>query len=152
MCYKTFFGWCHIYCTDVLTYPYKVSEALELCCLPLSMCPICSKAIQENRSSLVISMAMPSNDYRVFLAKGFPFTFTNIYFIQDWKIIFGVYDQKQRTVWTVNDVLVDLYPFIILVNPHIFRAIKGYGSTKMTKVYGSTKSLLTVHVSTINVT
>ena len=34
------------------------------------------------------------------------------------------------TVWTVKDILFDPYPFIVLVNPHPFKAIKGYGSTK----------------------
>ena len=34
------------------------------------------------------------------------------------------------TVWTVNDVLVDPYPFIILVDPYPFRALKGYRLTR----------------------
>ena len=37
------------------------------------------------------------------------------------------------TVWTVNDVLIDPSPFIILVDPHPFRAIKGYGSSEIIK-------------------
>ena len=37
------------------------------------------------------------------------------------------------TAWTVNDVLVDPYPFI---------ALKGCGSTKMIKGYGSTKDII----------
>ena len=49
------------------------------------------------------------------------------------------------TAWTVNDVLVDPYPFIILVDPYPFIALKGCGSTKIITGYGSTKTSLTVH-------
>ena len=43
---------------------------------------------------------------------------------------------NQHTAWTFNDVLVDPYPFIILVNPYSIlfycpKIIKGYGSIKM---------------------
>ena len=48
-------------------------------------------------------------------------------------------------MWTVNDVLVDPTLFIIFVDPHLFRAIKGYESNEMIKRYGSTKTSLTVH-------
>ena len=54
-----------------------------------------------------------------------------------------------NTAWTINDVLVDTYPFIILVDPHPFRvdpfiSLKGCESTKIIKGYGSTKTSLTV--------
>ena len=50
----------------------------------------------------------------------------------------------QNTVWTVNDVLVDPYPFFWSIHT-LFTALKGYGTTKTKKKYGSTKTSLTVH-------
>ena len=50
--------------------------------------------------------------------------------------------RREHTVWTVNDVLVYPYPFIILGRS---THLKGCGSIEMTKEYGLTKTSLTVH-------
>ena len=44
------------------------------------------------------------------------------------------------TAWTVNDILFEPYPFIILVDSYPFFALKVCRSTKMIKGYGLTKT------------
>ena len=57
----------------------------------------------------------------------------------------------QNTVWTVNDVLVDPYPFF-LVNPYTFYCIKRVWKDQNKKKYGSTKTSLTVQAVCITYT
>ena len=61
------------------------------------------------------------------------------------KFYLGTKSFKLHTVWTVNDVLVDPYPFVFWSIRTLFTALKRYGSTKTKKGYGLTKTSLTVH-------
>ena len=50
-------------------------------------------------------------------------------------------------MWTVNDVLVNPYLFLVLVNPYPFYCIKKIWIDQNKKGHGSTKTSLMVHAN-----